>query len=90
VTEFGAQGLELDATLLAWGTDLVLRNGRWTNERARGYLKRVKVRDPFQLRVNAYRVLLTRGRDACVVFAPPIPEMDETFAYLATAGFRQL
>ncbi|MBM3347667.1 MAG: DUF2075 domain-containing protein, partial [Betaproteobacteria bacterium] len=44
----------------------------------------------FQLRVNAYRVLLTRGRDACVVFAPPIAEMDETFAYLAAAGFRQL
>lgn len=90
VTEFGAQGLELDATLLAWGTDLVLRDGRWTNERARGYLKRVKVRDPFQLRVNAYRVLLTRGRDACVVFAPPIPAMDETFAYLAAVGFRQV
>ena len=47
VTEFGAQGLELDATLLAWGTDLALRDGRWTNERARGYLKGVKVRDPF-------------------------------------------
>lgn len=47
VTEFGAQGLEVDATLLAWGTDLMLRDSRWTNERARGYLKRVKVRDPF-------------------------------------------
>jgi hypothetical protein len=90
VTEFGAQGLELDATLLAWGTDLMLSDGRWTNERARGYLRRVKVRDAFQLRVNAYRVLLTRGRDACVVFCPPIPAMDETFAYLASAGFRQL
>ena len=88
VTEFGAQGLELDATLLAWGTDLILWGGRWTNEQARGYLKRVKVHDPFQLRVNAYRVLLTRGRDVCVVFVPPIPAMDETFAYLADAGFQ--
>ena len=90
VTEFGAQGLELDATLLAWGTDLVLRDGRWTNDRARGYLKRVKVRDPFQLRVNAYRVLLTRGRDVCVVFIPPIPTMDETFEYVSSAGFKLL
>ena len=90
VTEFGAQGLELDATLLAWGTDLALRDGRWTNERARGYLKGVKVRDPFQLRVNAYRVLLTRGRDVCVVFIPPIPTMDETFEYLRAAGFKRL
>ena len=31
VTEFGAQGLELDATLLAWGTDLVIRDGKWSN-----------------------------------------------------------
>ena len=90
VTEFGAQGLELDATLLAWGTDLVLRDGRWTNDRARGYRKRVKVRDPFQLRVNAYRVLLTRGRDVCVVFIPPIPTMDETFEHLSAAGFKLL
>ena len=50
----------------------------------------VKVRDPFQLRVNAYRVLLTRGRDVCVVFIPPIPTMDETFAYFSAAGFKLL
>jgi len=29
-------------------------------------------RDPSQLRVNAYRVLLTRGRDGAVVFIPPL------------------
>ena len=28
MTEFGAQGLELDATLLAWGTDLVSQASR--------------------------------------------------------------
>ena len=28
VTEFGAQGLELDAVLLAWGTDLVRASAR--------------------------------------------------------------
>ena len=37
VTEFGAQGLELDAVLLAWGTDFVLRGGAWAIDRARGY-----------------------------------------------------
>ena len=88
MTEFGAQGLELDATLLAWGTDLVLTNGVWSNERAKKYQRGAKVRNPFQLRINAYRVLLTRGRDACVVFVPPISSMDETFNYLAAAGFR--
>ena len=87
-TEFGAQGLELDATLLAWGTDFVLKSGKWSNDNARGYRLKRMVKDPFQLRMNAYRVLLTRGRDGCVVFMPALPELDETFSYLRDAGFR--
>lgn len=90
VTEFGAQGLELDATLLAWGTDLVMTAGRWSNARAGGYRLRQLVRDAYQLRLNAYRVLLTRGRDACVVFVPPLQALDATFEYLEQAGFRRL
>ena len=90
VTEFGAQGLELDATLLAWGTDFARVDGEWTNRLAKRYLNPRRVRDPFQLRQNAYRVLLTRGRDGTVVFAPPIPYLDETFEYLLSAGFRNL
>ena len=49
VTEFGAQGLELDFTLLAWGTDFVLTNGKWSNAKARGYRLRRMVKDAFQL-----------------------------------------
>lgn len=90
VTEFGAQGLELDAALLAWGTDLQVRDGRWSSHRARGYRKGAHVKDPFQLRLNAYRVLLTRGRDGTVVFVPPLEELDATYAYLRDCGFREL
>ena len=90
VTEFGAQGLELDATLLAWGTDFIREHGRWTNEYARGYQKRWMIKDPFRLRLNAYRVLLTRARDVTVVFVPAIPVLDETYEYLRSAGFRLL
>ena len=90
VTEFGAQGLELDAVLLAWGTDLRRDRGKWTNVGARGYRPGAKVKDPFRLRVNAYRVLLTRGREGTVVFVPPMPELSETFDYLVAAGFRRL
>ena len=92
VTEFGAQGLELDAVLLAWGTDFALRGGAWATDRARGYRPRgnAQVRDPWQLRANAYRVLLTRGRDAHVVFVPPLAELDETWRYLCGCGFRPL
>jgi len=89
VTEFGAQGLELDAVLLAWGTDFVLRNGSWSNARARGYRAPGPV-NPWQLRANAYRVLLTRGRDAHVVFVPELSCLDETYSYLVASGFRPL
>jgi hypothetical protein len=46
--------------------------------------------DAFRLRVNAYRVLLTRGRDATVVYVPSLPALDETFDHLHVAGFRTL
>jgi hypothetical protein len=90
VTEFGCQGLELDAVLLAWGTDLRRENGAWTNRLAKRYAKPDMIRDAHQLRRNAYRVLLTRARDATVVFVPPISVLDETFRYLLNSGFRAL
>jgi hypothetical protein len=90
VTEFGCQGLELDASLLAWGSDFIREDGQWTNRLARGYQRPADVRDPFRLRRNAYRVLLTRGRDATVVFVPPMRLLDETYDFLASAGFREV
>jgi len=98
VTEFSAQGLELDGVLLAWGTDLVRESAsddepgstRWSDAWARRYQRGAHVRDPFNLRLNAYRVLMTRGRDCTVIFVPPIPEMDATFAWLRSHGVKEL
>jgi hypothetical protein len=90
VTEFGAQGLELDAALLAWGTDFIRQDGRWSHANARGYQKKNRVKDAFQLRMNAYRVLLTRGRDATVIFVPGIKVLDETYQYLMESGFFEI
>ena len=91
ITEFEAQGLELDAVLLAWGTDFALDGGKWSIERSMKYRKgHSQVRDPWQLRANAYRVLLTRGRDAHVVFVPELDYLDETWSYLRACGFRSL
>lgn len=91
VTEFGAQGLELDMALLAWGSDFIRKNGRWTDEHARKYRAGdVKVLDPLRLRLNAYRVLLTRGRDGTIVFVPPVHELDETWDHLRSHGFTEL
>lgn len=90
VTEFGAQGLELDGALLGWGTDFMREGGRWTNRLARGYRTKVPLRDPFQLRLNAYRVLLTRARDGVIVFIPRIGILDETEEFLIQSGFESL
>ncbi|MGD9935818.1 MAG: DNA/RNA helicase domain-containing protein, partial [Dehalococcoidia bacterium] len=87
-TEFYTQGLELDATLLAWGTDLLLESRQWSIVRARRYQK--PVRDARQLRLNAYRVLLTRAREACVIFLPELPELDEIHDLFSGLGMRQL
>ncbi len=89
ITEFGCQGLELEMALLAWGTDLMREGNSWTIQRARGYAPRGRSRplDPYQMRVNAYRVLLTRGRDGTVVFVPELTLLDETYSFLVSAGF---
>lgn len=87
VTEFGAQGLELDSALLAWGTDFIRLNGNWSNSNAGGYRHSDRIKDALQLRKNAYRVLLTRGREATVVFVPPTEGLDETYAFLKRCGF---
>lgn len=95
VTEFGAQGLELDAVLLAWGTDLVREVShqgveRWSDAYAKRHQRGSRVKDPFNLRLNAYRVLLTRGRDATVLFIPPDPRLDLTAAWLRAHGVKML
>ncbi len=91
-TEFAAQGLELDMALVCWGSDLVRRGGEWSSEDARRHGKKGRARpvDPHQMRVNAYRVLLTRGREGTVVFVPPNQLFDETYEHLLTCGFRPL
>jgi len=87
-TEFSSQGLELDAALLAWGSDLIRERGEWSMRLSRG--TRGRLRDPMQLRKNVYRVLMTRGRDGTVVFVPEIDVLDETWQFLIQAGFREL
>jgi hypothetical protein len=87
-TEFSSQGLELDCTLLAWGSDYVRTAGQWSIEWSRG--SRGAIRDPMSMRRNVYRVLLTRGRDGTVIFLPPTRELDETAVFLRDCGFRPL
>jgi hypothetical protein len=87
ITEFEAQGLELDHTVLLWGTDFVMKEGLWDNSGAKIYQKKSGVSDALQLRRNAYRVLLTRGREGAVICLPQsMRELDETFSFFVAAG----
>ena len=85
-TEFACQGLELDFPIVCWGSDLRMQEGAWWSKAS----PRSKARNPHRLRLNAYRVLLSRGRDGFVVFVPPERALDETFAVLEHAGLEHL
>lgn len=81
-TEFQCQGLELDIPIIGWGDDLTWSGLRW-QERPK---VRRRVHNPLQITKNAYRVLLTRGRDGFVVMVPQLAELDRVFDVLIAAG----
>ena len=84
VTEFGCQGLELDMAIVAWGNDFLWGGSSWEMRKMR---TRIPQQDPHQLRLNSYRVLLTRSREGIVIFIPPAPEFDQTeHAFLASGA----
>ncbi len=86
VTEFQCQGLELDLAVVCWSDDFWWQGDGWRSKAP--YRRNPLIRDPHQLRTNAYRVLLTRGREGLVLFVPPAPTsaMDATFEALLAAG----
>ena len=61
-TEFQVQGLELDMAIVYWGEDLDWRNNKWKIN-----FPRKGAENPEQMKLNAYRVLLTRGRDGVII-----------------------
>ncbi len=86
-TEFQCQGLELDYPIVCWGIDLRWEEGEWRTPRT---TSRNQARDPHRLRVNSYRVLLTRGRDGFIIFIPPEPQMQSTYEFLRSVGIMEL
>jgi hypothetical protein len=80
-TQFAIQGLELDFVGLAWGNDLIRRNGRWIarafvgtgwQDRRRG--------EAVAYAINTYRVLLTRARYETIIWVPSGDPSDATRA----------
>ncbi|MFM8979774.1 MAG: DNA/RNA helicase domain-containing protein, partial [Planctomycetia bacterium] len=68
--------------------DLLRENGGWSNRLASKY--RVPVRDALALRRNAYRVLLSRGRDGSIIFVPDDRQFDVTASFLLDCGVQLL
>jgi DUF2075 family protein len=65
------------------GDDFVWQGDGWVLQpRKRKYI----IEDPDELLRNAYRVLLTRGRDGVVIWVPPDSNLDETVEAIALAG----
>lgn len=86
-TEFQCQGLELDLPVVGWGVDLHWDGKAWRSPVPR----RSEATNPHQLRLNSYRVLLTRGRDGSVLYVPDAGrEFDEDYGALQSAGAREL
>lgn len=105
ITQFGAQGLEMDAALVCWGNDFLWSNQsladndrdakspetNWDDSRAKKWLKKSgQIFNRLGLRRNTYRVLLTRGRQGSVIFVPPHCDFDATFDKLLRAGCETL
>lgn len=74
ITEFQSQGLELDFSILHWDNDFYLKDGVWNGQHFQN-----NVSDPLQIKRNAYRVNLTRGRDGLIIYIPKMPELVETW-----------
>jgi hypothetical protein len=101
-TEYACQGLELDRVGICWGEDMTwsakdnewkfraFRGNKWTNTNQEEGKKNT---------TNTYRVLMSRAREAMVIWVPPGDEidltrpvewMDDTANYLVKCGLRVL
>lgn len=73
-TEFQTQGLELDTAIVHLDEDLYWQNEQWQCNYTKSGAK-----NPQQMKVNAYRVLLTRGRDATIIYVLNKPALKGTW-----------
>ncbi|MEZ2902129.1 DNA/RNA helicase domain-containing protein [Acinetobacter terrestris] len=85
-SEYQCQGLELDMTLVVWGDDLIWENDKWVVRERTSKHKDPHSYDAMKLILNTYRVLLTRGRDATIIYTGD-PKMLKLFEEL---GIRSL
>jgi DUF2075 family protein len=73
--------------VVCWGDDVTWSRDSWHYKPIR---RRYALDDPVQILQNVYRVLLTRGRDGCLIWVPPDERFTETRRVLLEAGVTQL
>ncbi|WP_250637605.1 DNA/RNA helicase domain-containing protein [Sphingorhabdus lutea] len=99
-TEFDIQGLELDWVCMCWDANLRKEEKGWGHYNFSG-TKWQNVNDPYRkiYLSNAYRVLLTRARQAMVIFIPKGDKSDftrnpkfydDTYKFLLSCGIKSL
>lgn len=99
-TEFDVQGLELDWTCVCWDANFRRVTSAWQALQFKGTRWQTVNDEARKAYVaNAYRVLLTRGRQGMVVFVPEGSDQDGTrdpgvydaiYANLVECGFDPL
>ncbi|WP_198320766.1 DUF2075 domain-containing protein [Azohydromonas aeria] len=95
-SEFDAQGLELDWTVVVWDGDLIHKPGSWIYRAFKGTRwQNINEKSAQKYRLNAYRVLLTRARQGMAIVIPEgdpndptrLPEFyDSTWRYFLELG----
>jgi len=101
-TEYACQGLELDRVGLCWGGDMTwsLSSEEWMYRKFSGSRWNLVGKDEIRQNIkNTYRVLMSRAREALVIWVPPGNQddptrpprlVDDTAAYLKDCGIKQL
>ncbi len=99
-TEFDVQGLEIDWVGVCWDANYRIENGAWRTYNFSGTKwQTVHDDDKKKYIANAYRVLLTRGRQGVVIFVPEGDDSDptrsksfydQTFNFLRNCGIEEL
>jgi hypothetical protein len=102
LTEFECQGLELDRVGICWGSDFTrdMVNSSWRHRQFRGAnWQNVNKEENRDYLLNKYRVLLTRAREAMVIWIPegdpddPTRDpkiLNDTAEYLRACGVKKL
>jgi len=84
--QFHVLGLEFNMPVIVWKADLLYYNSRWNYDR----LDYIENHSNLGYIHNAYRVLLTRGRDGMILYFPDNRKFNSTYHYFIDMGFRKL